>query len=347
MTMISATGGRSAGDRTRPGPLSAHVRGPRNPREERGPSHRGLAQGLGWFSIGLGLAEVLAPRGFARFIGLHEDARTCAALRLIGMRELACGAGLLSGSRPAGWAWARVAGDVIDTALLGSAIAGGARDRGRAVAATVGVVGAATADLYGAVQLEHDGEGRGLARHRLPREIRVRKAVTVNRPAAEVYRFWRDLRNLPRFLQHLQSVEELGGRRSRWRTRGPAGMSIEWEAEITADRPNELIAWRSVEGSTVENFGSVRFVPAPGGRGTEVHVDLHYNPPGGRVAVALARLFGESADEQVYDDLRAFKQVLETGEVLVSEGTLYGRGYWQRPAQPPAELPADWPGLED
>ena len=172
----------------------------------------------------------------------------------------------------------------------------------------------------------------------------MRKAITVNRPPEEVYRFWHDFRNLPRFMHHLESVQVTGDRRSHWKTKGPAGMSVEWDAETVDDRPNELIAWRSVEGSQVDNAGSVRFVPAPGGRGTEVHVELRYSPPGGAVAAAIAWLFGESADQQVYDDLRAFKQVIETGEVLVSDATLGRRGCWQRPAQPPADLPADWPG---
>jgi uncharacterized membrane protein len=144
-------------------------------------------------------------------------------------------------------------------------------------------------------------------------------------------------------MHHLESVQVTGDRRSHWRTKAPAGMSVEWDAETVEDRPNEVIAWRSVDGSQVDNAGSVRFVPAPGGRGTDVHVESRFIPPGGVVGAAIAWLFGESADWQVYDDLRAFKQVIETGEVLVSEGTLGRRGYWQ----PPADLPADWPGLED
>lgn len=343
MTMSNAITGRAAAGRSEPAPLAAHVRPRPHPREEADHSQRGLAQGLGWFSVGLGLAQVLAPREFARFIGVRDDARNCTLLRLVGLRELACGAGLFSGRRPAGWAWARAAGDMMDLALLGSALASGAPRRDRVTAATAAVVGAAAADLYGAVRLGSTAEGRGRAGGWISREVHVQKAITVNKSPEEVYRYWRDFRNLPRFMDHLESVEVRDDRHSHWKTRGPAGMSVEWDAEIVEDRPNQAIAWRSVEGSQVDHEGSVRFVPAPGGRGTEVHVELRYTPPGGVVGAAIAWLFGESADQQIHDDLRAFKQVIEVGEVTISEGTLGQRGYWQRPAQPPA----DWPGLED
>jgi uncharacterized membrane protein len=123
--------------------------------------------------------------------------------------------------------------------------------------------------------------------------------------------------------------------RSHWVAKGPAGTSVEWDAEITEDRPGERIAWRSVEGADVENSGAVSFEAAPGGRGTIVRVELEYNPPGGFLGAGLARLFGEEPGQQVDADLRRFKQVMETGEVVVSEGTVPGTGLMaQRPAQP-------------
>lgn len=343
MTMSNAIAGRTAEGRTAPGPLAAHVRAHPHSRGEDRSSERSLATGLGWFSIGLGLAQVLAPREFARFIGVRDDARNGALLRLVGLRELACGVGLFSGRRPAGWAWARVAGDVMDIALLGSAMASGPPRRERVAVATAAAIGAAAADLYRAVQLGAQAHGRGRAGGWISGEVHVHKAITVNKSPEQVYRFWRDFRNLPRFMNHLESVEVQDDRRSHWKTRGPAGMSVEWDAEIVEDRPDQVIAWRSVRGSRVDHAGSGRFMPAPGGRGTEVHVEVRYSPPGGAVGDAIAWLFGESADQQIYDDLRAFKQLIEVGEIVVSEGTLGQRGYWQRPAQPPA----DWPGLED
>jgi uncharacterized membrane protein len=340
MTVANAIRGRATDGRMRNGRFAPETMTRPHAADEDNPHEERLATGLGWFSIGLGLSQVLAPRGVARFIGVQDDVKNCALLRMIGLRELACGVGILTKRRPAGWVWARVAGDMMDIALLGSAMAGGAPRRDKVSAATAAVLGVTALDLYDAVQLSSGTEG-GTGGIGL-REIRVRKAITVNRPAGEVYRFWRDFRNLPRFMHHVESVQVADDRRSHWKVKAPAGMSVEWDAEIVEDQPDDRIAWRSVPGSQVDNAGSVRFVPAAGNRGTEVHVELRYSPPGGVVGAAIAWLFGESPDQQVYDDLRALKQVMETGEIVVSEGTLGQRGYRQRPAQPPAQLPAGW-----
>jgi uncharacterized membrane protein len=164
--------------------------------------------------------------------------------------------------------------------------------------------------------------------------IRVKRNIAVNRPAEEIYRYWRDVQNLPRFMYHLKSVQAIDDRRSRWVTSGPGGTDVEWESEITDDRPNESIAWRSVQGD-VENAGSVRFEPRPGERGTIVRVDLEYRPPGGPAGKAFAMLFNEAPEQQIYDDLRRLKQLLETGEVVRSDGSPQGTGsVAQRAAQP-------------
>ncbi len=163
----------------------------------------------------------------------------------------------------------------------------------------------------------------------------VTSVITVNRPAEELYRFWHDFENLPRFMDHLESVQATGDGRSHWKAKAPAGQSVEWDAEVIEDHPNELIAWRSLDGTGVNNAGSVRFNAAPGDRGTEVRVELRYDPPGGALGGAVARLFGEEPGQQVRDDLRRFKQVVETGETTVSDASIKGGG----PAQPPAEAP--------
>ena len=165
---------------------------------------------------------------------------------------------------------------------------------------------------------------------------RVRKSITVNRPADEVYGFWRNFENLPRFMKHLESVQMTGDRRSHWKANAPAGKTVEWDAETTEDRPNELIAWRSVEGADVPNAGVVRFVDAPGGRGTEIHVDLRYDPPAGKLGALFAKLFGEEPSQQVDGDLRRFKQVLEIGEVTQSDASIASG---MHPAQPSEALP--------
>jgi uncharacterized membrane protein len=159
--------------------------------------------------------------------------------------------------------------------------------------------------------------------------------ITINRSANEIYAFWRDFENLPRFMSHLESVQETEGQRSHWKAKAPAGMTVEWDAEIIDDTPGERISWRSLEGADVPNAGSVRFKPATGGRGTVVTVEIEYQPPGGALGAAIAKLFGEEPQQQVSDDLRIFKQVMETGEVVRSDATIHGPHLAQRPAQPP------------
>lgn len=154
---------------------------------------------------------------------------------------------------------------------------------------------------------------------------RVDHAVTVNKPAAEAYRFWRDFENLPRFMAHLEDVDTTTDGRSRWIARGPLGLRVEWQAEIIEDRPGEVISWKSLPGSDVDTAGSVHFRELPAGHGTEVRVRLKYDPPAGKLGTAVARLFGEAPDHQVRDDLRRFKQVLETGEIPSVAGQPHGR----------------------
>jgi uncharacterized membrane protein len=290
---------------------------------------RALAQFLGWFSIGLGLAQVAAPRQVAQMIGATGDDNSIAAMRLVGVREFTAGVGILAMPKPTGWIWARVAGDAMDLALLGTNLTGEPPRRNKAVMATAAVVGITALDLATSLQLSRKSDGA-----RRQSGIEATEVVTVNRPREELYRYWHDFQNLPRFMHHLESVQTNGDGRSHWKTKGPAGTTVEWDAEIVEDRPNEMIAWRSVEDADVRNSGSVRFVPAPGNRGTEVRVQLRYNPPGGPIGAAIAKLFGEEPSQQVQDELRAFKQVMETGEVVHSDASIYGRPH---PAQPPAE----------
>ena len=155
--------------------------------------------------------------------------------------------------------------------------------------------------------------------------ITVERVVTVNRPAHELYGFWRDFTNLPRFMNHLASVSVLDDRHSHWVSRAPLGTRVEWDAEISDEQPDELLAWRSLPGSDVANDGSVRFSPAPAGRGTEVRVRLNYHPPAGPAGLAVAKLFGEEPDQQVREDLRRFKAVMEAGEAPTNDGQPSGR----------------------
>lgn len=284
-----------------------------------------LVRALGWFSIGLGLFELAAPGTLARLIGLPEDARTRWVVCGLGMREIATGTGLVVSRRPAPWMWGRVAGDVMDLALLGAAL--------RAEGARPGRIGVAAAAVGGVLLLDVLS-GQRLTPRTADGTVRVRQSITIARPPEEVYRFWRDFRNLPRFMGHLESVELRDGGRSHWVARAPGGRTVAWDAEVTEDRPNERLAWRSLEGADVDNTGTVRFERATGGRGTVVRVEFRYRPPAGRLGATVARLFGEEPNQQVSDALRALKQVLETGEVVQAAGALDR----QQPAQPPPRI---------
>ncbi len=147
--------------------------------------------------------------------------------------------------------------------------------------------------------------------------IRVEQAVFISRPREEIYAFWRNFENLPRFMDHLESVRVLDEGRSSWVAKGPAGSRVAWDAEIHNEIPGELIAWRSLPGSDVDHAGSVHFSPA-GQDVTEVRVILRYDPPAGRLGATVARLFGEEPSQQVSEDLRRLKQVLEAGEVATA-----------------------------
>jgi uncharacterized membrane protein len=308
------------------------------PNGDRAAAGRGggdrFANALGWLSVGLGVAELIAPRRVARLIGVDDGGRSPTVMRVLGLREISSGIGILAQRRPRGWVWSRVAGDAIDLALLGSAMTSDRTRRSRTAAAAGAVLGIATLDVLCATRTKgrEKQEGNGSA----ARGIRIRRSITINRPPEDVYRFWHDFENLPCFMQHLEAVEVTDGRRSHWKARGPAGMTVEWDAEMTEDRPNELIAWRSVEGSRVQNAGSVHFRPAPGGRGTEVVVDLAYDPPGGAVGATLAKLFRTEPGQQVQDDLRRLKQVMETGEVVLSDASAHRGPHPARPSRQPS-----------
>jgi uncharacterized membrane protein len=299
-----------------------------------------LARALGLFSVGLGLTQVLAPHGMARAIGIDDDDDNRKTMRALGLRELATGVGLLTQRRPTTFAWGRVTGDAMDLALLGRAFASGRNDNRRLAAATAAVAGVMVLDIIAGQRLARQEEGVGIEARPRERGIRVLKAITINRTPEDVYGFWRDLENLPRFMVHLESVRELDQRLSYWKMRAPFGTTVEWTAEIVEDRPNELISWRSVEDSQVPNSGIVRFTPAPGDRGTEVQLEVRYDPPAGAVGATIAKLLGQEPSQQVDGDLRRFKQVLETGEVVHSDASIH-RG--MHPARPSEKVPEGVP----
>lgn len=295
-------------------------------------SEQQLARALGWFSAGLGVVSLAAPGRLTRFIGLRDTPGTRKVVRAIGAQELSAAGGIFSMGKPAPWMWSRVAGDVSHLALLGRALTTGKIRPARTVTAVAAVAGVAALDAVTARRLSGSRGGT----------LEATGTTTINRPPQEVYAAWRDLERLPTFMWHLESVTAGADGRSHWRAKGPAGTTVEWDAEIIDDVPGERISWRSVEGARVPNRGEVRFQAAPGDRGTEVVVTLSYDPPAGAAGVQVAQLFGESPTQQLADDLRRFKQVVEVGEVVRSDGSPDGsrvqRQWHQEDGQPRGDV---------
>lgn len=316
-----------------------------------------LSNALGWFSIALGLVSTLSPRSTARLIGVTDEPTTCTTLQLVGVRELISGIGILSNPEAPGWVWSRVAGDVMDLALLATAFSSDRADPNRLTATTAAVAGITFIDLLCAERLSERGSPKSRADAAAPaaaalsdtgsrivskvsewtgnRPIHVVSAITVKAPPEQVYRFWRNVENLPRMMEYLESVQPLDDRRSRWVAQGPLGSRLEWESEITEDVPGERIAWRTRPGAAMDSRGVVTFEQAPGNRGTIVKVEFDYRPPGGRIGAAFAKLLGRAPDQEAEEDLRRLKQIIEIGDVLESDTTVKGMGA----AQPPADVP--------
>jgi uncharacterized membrane protein len=273
-----------------------------------------LVRGLGWFSIGLGALEIAAPHSVARWIGTESSPNV---MRLLGIRELITGIGILSQPDEPAWLHARVAGDAMDLGLLGTSMFSNEGRRGRLGLTAAAVAGITALDILAAQDVRASSQGRGT--------VDYRKSLVISRSPEELYSLWHDFEKLPQIMRHLHSVVVLGDGRMRWVAKGPAGSRVEWDAEITEDRPNELISWRSLEDADVDNRGSVRFERAPGSRGTLLRVELQYCPPAGALGAKIAKLFAQSPEKQIAVDLIRFKQMVETGEIARTEGQSSGR----------------------
>jgi uncharacterized membrane protein len=278
------------------------------------------ARALGLLSVGLGLAGLLAPRAIGQLIGMrgHES-----LLRFVGARELTSGVGLLTQEKATPWLWSRVAGDAMDLGLLGTALRPSNPDRGRTAGAILAVAAITAIDIAASVgETKQPREAFRAAKGE--REMLIEHTIGVNRTPQECYTFWREVSNLAKFSPMIETVTPLDERRSHWVLRGPGGAKVEWDSEITVDRPGERIAWHSLSGP-VHHAGVVRFERAPGGRGTFVSAMMHYQPRGGRFAAGLAKLLGKDPNHQVREDLRRFKSLIETGEIPSTRGQPSGR----------------------
>jgi uncharacterized membrane protein len=271
---------------------------------------RQLAKGLAWFGIALGIAEVAVPRIVSRLAGAkgHDG-----LIRGYGMREIASGIRILAKPRDPGPMWLRVAGDAMDLAALGATFASDKNRRGKTACAIAAVAGVTALDVLCAQDLML----RGAA-------ARASASIVLHCPIEECYRFWRNFENHAQFMPYVESVRSTGSRTAHWIAALPGKKKVEWNTEITKDLRNEQITWHSVNGSGLYHAGTIRFSPSSGDRGTVARIKIVYREPVSGRGV-LARLLGKEPDQMLYKDLRRFKQLMETGEVITTEGQSAGR----------------------
>jgi uncharacterized membrane protein len=287
-----------------------------------------LTRALGAFSLALGAVALAEPRKLGRLIGL-DDQPTQVILRAAGLRELVSGVGLLAQPTASTWIWARLGGDIVDLAALGTAWLADKGDRRRLADASVLVAGVTALDAFcvtRASSLPMTAQPRALEG-----DVEMTAAITINAPAADVYRAWDGFQALPGFMRDFATVAPLGNGRSRWNIALPAEKSIAWEIEITESRANELIAWRSGASSPLNAEGTVRFREAPRDQGTELIFAARIAPPGGELGRMIGARVADVWGTKMSSDLRRCKQLIELGEIVQSDDSVVPG---PNPAQP-------------
>lgn len=309
-----------------------------NPNNERTTANHPLARGLGWLSLGLGAAEVLAPRRLARLLGIRSGLWSSGIIRSCGARELVSGLGVLSSHKSRFWLQARLAGDAMDAALLWRAL--GRRswysfftDRARRSRLTGALLAVGGISLLDAVAFGLGTKKRWQERRAQPKAV-VKASITVDRSAADIYAFLRELENLPRFISYLDSVITSDRTTSHWRAKLPWGPALEWDATITEDQPDRRFAWKVQSGklAVMIDSGELRLEPAPGGNGTEVHLTLWGGPL--RAPKVVDRWLRKLPERFWSAQLHRLKQLLELGEITVSDASAFTKPH---PAQPVKE----------
>ncbi len=269
--------------------------------------HR-VARALGWFSVSLGLAELLSGKDLDRYLGTGEHEGT---LRLFGLREIAAGAIILAQKQPsAASVWSRVGGDVMDLLFLGKALEEqrSRTKRERLEVATATVVAVTALDVLCAWQL---------GRNSPPDEpaTRVEVSITIGGSPEELYALWRDPRTLPQVMGHFATVTAGADDHAHWVVSGPVKTSLQWDSQIVQEEPGRLLRWYSVQGAKVPNGGSVQFSPATGGRGTVATLEIDFHPPGGSFGQGAAKVLGIVPKVLAVKALRRFKSLAEAGEI--------------------------------
>ena len=249
----------------------------------------------------------------------RREAWRAMGMRAMGMREIVTSAGILLQPHQSGWRLSRVAGDLLDLSLL-TWISRGHPHR-RLTTMTALVAGLTALDTLAAC----DNRRQRAMRRDTPDVNRIHRSLHIQRPAEACYRFWRNFENFPQFMQHVEAVQVVDTTRTHWCIRTPVGQHVEWTAELFSDIPSQQLAWRTLGGSAIEHIGIVRFLPALNDKSTRLDIEMRYEAASGKAGVILAKIFDEQPSQQMDDDLRRFKQLMETGEIATTTGQSAGR----------------------
>lgn len=286
-----------------------------------------VERGLGAFSVGLGGALIAVPGLLAKLSGMPDDPASRIALRSAGVREVLVGIGLLTTKQPSGWVWARAGQDAMDISMIGLAtMRPNVRSRKRLLITGGVLAGICAVDVLAASRSTRRAESALVdsagddavsndAVEKAMATSQAKASVMVDRPVKYVFDAWHNFSAFPRFMEHVESVSSNPDGTLHWVVKAPAGMSVDWDARIVADVPNQRIEWESEPDSMVRNHGCVEFRKGENKGETEVTVDLQFHPPMGAAGKAVARLFGEHPQQQIEEDLMRFKQVLESGGI--------------------------------